>query len=451
MAPRFGTDGIRGIANDDLTPELVMALGRAAARVLGLEGCVVGRDTRRSGAMVVAALEAGLAAEGVLVHDVGVAPTPAIAHLSSELALAAFVISASHNPFPDNGIKVFAPGGVKLDPVAEGAIEAELEALSSHPGGAFGASGEGVGVVEPAAGLLVSYRDHIESVLDHRTLEGLSVVLDCANGAASGVAPEIFRRLGATVEVLSASPDGININAGCGSTYPAGVASAVVDLGADMGLAFDGDADRLVAVGHDGTVVDGDQLLALFAPDMRASGRLKGDKVAVTVMSNLGFHLSMADQGIGVVETPVGDRNVLEAIESAGLALGGEQSGHIIFRDLATTGDGILTGVLLADLVLRSGSSLGELALKSMVRLPQRLMNVKVPLPDRLAEAPGVWEEVERVRAHLGRTGRVLLRASGTEPLVRVMVEASTQAEADASATRLCDAVCAALDGAVIP
>lgn len=447
MSLKFGTDGVRGVANAELTPELTLALGRAAGRVLGPGPWMVGRDTRISGPLLHAALAAGLAAEGASVVDLGVAPTPAVAAACAERNLPGAVISASHNPFPDNGIKLFAPGGRKLPDD----VEEELEGAIAAGTGDRVATGSGVGTLHIDSSALGAYADHLVAALEGRRLDGMAVVLDCANGAASPIAGEVFRRVGATVTVLHAEPDGININAGCGSTYPAGLQQAVRDRpGTTLGLAFDGDADRVLAVDGDGELVDGDQILALAAIDLQQRGRLVADTVVVTVMSNLGFRLGMEAAGIHVVETRVGDRYVLEALAAGGYSLGGEQSGHVIFTDLATTGDGMLTGLLLGDLVCRQGQPLAELAAAAMTRLPQVLRNVPVGHPEALAGAADVWSEVQAVEEELAHHGRVLLRPSGTEPLVRVMVEAPSHEAAEAAADRIATAVAASL-GAVRP
>jgi phosphoglucosamine mutase len=433
---RFGTDGVRGVANAELSPELVLALGRTVARVLGGPRILIGRDTRRSGPLLCAALSAGILAEGVDVVDLGVVPTPAVAARSADQGLPAAVISASHNPFGDNGIKLFAAGGSKLEEDAEARIEALLHA--APPVAAGSPTGAAVGAQAVDAGIHAWYRDHLVSRLEGRRLDGLAVVVDCANGAASDVAPDVLDAAGARVlAVLAAEPDGTNINRSCGSTDPSLLADAVRECGADMGLAFDGDADRVIAVDGTGRLVDGDHLLALFALDLRRRHRLAGDTVVVTVMTNLGFHRAMAAEGVSVHTTDVGDRNVLVALEANGWSLGGEQSGHLVFTELATTGDGLLSGLLLADLVVRSGRPLGELAGGIMQSLPQVLRNVRAPDRSGLAAAPMVWAEVEAVEQELGADGRVLLRPSGTEPLVRIMVEAVTMDRAAAAADRL--------------
>ncbi|MHB8329410.1 MAG: phosphoglucosamine mutase [Acidimicrobiales bacterium] len=442
MGVRFGTDGIRGVANAGLGVELVLALGRAAARVLPAQSFVVGRDTRQSGPLLQAALSAGLASEGADVIDLGVLPTPGVAWVSADRSLPAAVVSASHNPFFDNGVKLFASGGQKLPDATEEAIEEELERiLVGADRGPRPPTGPGVGRLWSESDAADAYVEHLVAVLEGRDLQGVRVVVDCANGAASVVAPRVLRRLGADVHVIADAPEGTNINAGCGSTHPELAAAEVVGRRADVGIALDGDADRLVAVDAAGAVTTGDELLALFALDMAERGHLAGNTVVVTVMSNLGFRLSMADHGIAVRETPVGDRYVLEALDADGLALGGEQSGHIVFRQLATTGDGVLTGVLLLDLVRRAGRPLSELVAEAMQRLPQVLLNVDVPEPAAAVASEAVQYEVQAVEAELGAQGRVVLRASGTEPLARVMVEAPDEAVAQVAAERLRAAV----------
>ncbi|HVW31014.1 MAG TPA: phosphoglucosamine mutase [Acidimicrobiia bacterium] len=451
MSLRFGTDGVRGLANAALTPELALALGRAAARVLGAGApFVVARDTRRSGPMLEAAVAAGLASEGADVELAGVLPTPGAAHASHVRGCPAAVISASHNPFPDNGIKFFAAGGRKLGDAAEAGIEAELEGLLAEPAGAGPPGGrsrpEGgaVGVVRPAPAARDAYVEHLAGVLGDRRLDGLRIVVDCGHGAASPVAGDVFAAVGAKAEIRNAEPDGTNINAGCGSTHPDRLRAEVVDRGAAAGLAFDGDADRLVAVDERGGLVDGDHILAIAALDLQARGVLHHDTVVATVMANLAFHQAMAANGIRVEITPVGDRSVLEAMEAGGFVLGGEQSGHIIFGDLATTGDGLLSGLVLLDVLARSGRPLSELA--SVVRkLPQVLRNVRVADRAGLPGAARFWAEVTAVEAELGAGGRVLVRPSGTEPLVRIMVEAPTEDAALAHADRLATALLGAL------
>ena len=438
VTTRFGTDGIRGVANVELTPELVLALGQAIARTITAATFVVGRDTRRSGPMLKAALSAGLASEGADVVDAGVLPTPALAWLSATRDVPAVVISASHNPFADNGIKVFAAGGAKLSVEMEADIEDELERiLGRSVKGPRRLEGHGVGIVSTESGLGDPYVDHLCSLIEGRTLEGLRLVVDSANGAASALASRVYERLGADVVAIGCEPDGTNINDGCGSTATDTLSNAVVEHQADLGLALDGDADRMLAVDATGKVANGDELLALFALDLADRGQLAGNTVVVTVMTNLGFRLAMEERGIIVKETAVGDRYVLAALDKDGFALGGEQSGHIIFRRMATTGDGLLSGLVLADLVARTGTPLADLLAGLVRRVPQVLVNVPVPNTELLTDARAVWSAVAEEEARLGDAGRVLLRPSGTEPLVRVMVEASGEGVAEEIAQRL--------------
>jgi phosphoglucosamine mutase len=438
---RFGTDGIRGVAGVELTAALARSVGAAAARVLGGPRFLVGRDTRESGPWLQSAFADGVVAAGVDVVDLGVIPTPAVADLALEGGGPAAVISASHNPYTDNGIKLLSAGGRKLTDEQETAVES---LLASPPG-----SGR-TGSVTADSGALGRYVSLLTAPLEGRTLGGLPVVVDCANGSASVTAASVLEAAGvALLEVLAAEPDGRNINDHCGSTDPSRLSEVVRDRGAAVGLAFDGDADRVIAVDERGDVVDGDRLIALFAADLRARGLLAGGGVAVTVMTNLGFHRAMASLGVAVASTPVGDRFILEALSSRGWALGGEQSGHIIFRDLwpgmAPTGDGVLTGLVLLDLLVRAGRPLSELAGATMQRMPQVLRNVRVADHRALDGAAAVWDEVAAVEAELGSEGRVLLRPSGTEPLVRVMVEAPTEDVAERVVDRLSSAVVAAL------
>ncbi|MGH9179055.1 MAG: phosphoglucosamine mutase, partial [Acidimicrobiales bacterium] len=426
MPLEFGTDGVRGVANGELTPELVLALGRAAARVLG-GPFVIGRDTRRSGPLLQAAFSSGVASEGADVVDLGVLPTPGVAFASAGRDCPGAVVSASHNPFPDNGIKLFAPGGRKLTDQEEDTLEEELRRLAGGEGGGLRPTGADVGRLSTDAALVEDYAAHLVATLEGRTLDGLHVVVDCGHGAASAVAPGVVRSAGAKVEVIGAEPDGTNINAGGGSTDLGSLRRAVVDQGAAVGLAFDGDADRLLAVDERGGVVDGDHLIALCALDLRGRGALAGDTVVVTVMTNLGFRLAMEQAGVAVHETPVGDRHVLAALDANGWSLGGEQSGHLVFRRLATTGDGLLTGLQLLDLLARSGRPLSELAAAAMTPVPQVLRNVRVAARVDAAAAAAIAPSVAAEQARLGGTGRVLVRPSGTEPVVRVMVEAETE------------------------
>ncbi len=414
---RFGTDGVRGRANTDLTPEFALDLGRAAARVLDANLAVVGGDSRISTPMLEAALVAGLSSEGVEVHRLGVTPTPAVAFEAARLGAMGAVVSASHNPYHDNGIKLFAAGGTKLSDEVEARIEATLGSSTGPTGEPAAIHGRGSSSDE--------YVSHLLGVLDGRDLTGVGVVVDAANGAASHLVAEVFQRTGARTVVVNASPNGTNINAGCGATDPSGLQAVVTAERAHVGIALDGDADRLIAVDERGSVVDGDHIIAICAMDLRSRGLLLADTVVVTVMTNLGFRLAMEAAGIDVVETPVGDRYVLEALGRGGYSLGGEQSGHVIFTDHATTGDGLLTGLVLLDVVKRSGRPLSELAADAMTQLPQVLLNVTVG-DDRDAAAEILADDVANWQARLGHTGRILVRPSGTEPLVRIMVEAAT-------------------------
>ena len=440
MTLKFGTDGVRGHA-DELDDRFVFALGRAASEVLaGSTGhFVIGMDTRESGPRIERALRAGIEAQGTAAEVLGVVPTPAVACLAMAEDVPGAVISASHNPFGDNGIKFFAAGGLKLSDAVEEQLEAALDRMLADLGDD---PDLGAGHDEPDASRIERYETMVASSLGGRTLDGLRVVIDCANGASSHVAPDVLRRLGAEVVVLHAAPDGRNINLDCGSTHPASLQAAVVEHGAAIGLAFDGDADRVLAVDEAGALVDGDHMIALCAIDLRERGELVDDTVVVTVMTNLGFRLAMADRGIKVVETQVGDRYVLEALEAGGYVIGGEQSGHVIFRRLATTGDGLLTGVQLLDLLVRAGRPLSALAAESMTQLPQVLKNVRVAHRDPDI-ATHIAVEIAAVEAELGDHGRVLVRPSGTEPLVRVMIEAPDTAVAEAAADRLIAAVVA--------
>ncbi|WP_030016968.1 phosphoglucosamine mutase [Streptomyces monomycini] len=451
MGRLFGTDGVRGVANADLTAELALGLSVAAAHVLAEAGtfaghrpvAVVGRDPRASGEFLEAAVVAGLASAGVDVLRVGVLPTPAVAYLTGSLgADLGVMLSASHNPMPDNGIKFFARGGHKLADELEDRIERTYRSHSSgepwdRPTGA------GVGRVKDYDQGFDNYVAHLVGVLPNR-LDGLKVVIDGAHGAASRVSPEAFARAGAEVVTIGADPDGLNINDDCGSTHLSGLCAAVVEHGADLGVAHDGDADRCLAVDRDGNEIDGDQILAVLALGMREAGTLRKDTVVATVMSNLGFKLAMEREGLTFVQTAVGDRYVLEEMKAGGFALGGEQSGHVIALDHATTGDGTLTGLMLAARVAATGRPLSELA-GVMQRLPQVLVNVPDVDKSRVGTSPEVTSAVAEAERELGTTGRVLLRPSGTEPLVRVMVEAADIEQAGAVAGRLADVVKSAL------
>jgi phosphoglucosamine mutase len=437
----FGTDGARGLANGEITAELAVDLGAAAARVLvhhgGFTGkrpvAVVGRDTRISGQFLEHAVVAGLASAGVDVIRLRVLPTPGVAYLTDALgADVGVVISASHNPMPDNGIKFLARGGVKLDD----SLEREIEGLLGQPWDR--PIGGEVGRVTPYARSEEEYSDHLLRTVG-TSLSGLKVVVDCANGAAAVVGPHTLRSAGADTVAINDDPDGLNINDHCGSTHLEGLREAVLARGADVGFAWDGDADRCLAIDHVGSVVDGDQLLAILALELRDRGGLVDDTVVATVMSNLGFLKAMEGSGVHVHQTAVGDRYVLEAMRAGGFTLGGEQSGHIIMSDYATTGDGILTALHVLQRMAETRSSLRDLA-SVVTTLPQVLLNVPGVDKDR-TEDPELAAAVAVEQDKLGDTGRVLLRPSGTEPLVRVMVEASSAAEATAVAERLADVV----------
>ncbi|MBV9593340.1 MAG: phosphoglucosamine mutase [Actinobacteria bacterium] len=442
MARLFGTDGVRGLANAELSPELAVAVAGSAARVLiGHDPshrplAVVGRDPRASGEMLEAATVAGLAAAGADVLRVGVLPTPAIAQLTGAYgADLGIMLSASHNPMPDNGIKLFARGGHKLPDEIEDEIES-LVAAGPFPGRPTGA---GIGRVRDAEQPAEIYLAHLRRAVP-TDLSGVRVVVDCANGSASAVAPELYRRAGAEVTAIAAEPDGLNINDGVGSTHTEHVAERVRALGADLGIAHDGDADRCLAVDAQGNLIDGDQILAVCALALQAEGALVADTVVATVMSNLGFHQAMRAAGIEVLTTAVGDRYLLEALRDKGLSLAGEQSGHVVFTDAATTGDGLLTALRLMSCLAASGRSLAELA-AVVQRLPQVLVNVPVGDRDVVASSPLVRAAVADAEHELGDSGRILLRPSGTEQLVRVMVEALTEDEADRIARQVADVV----------
>ncbi|GHH78590.1 phosphoglucosamine mutase [Streptomyces sulfonofaciens] len=451
MGRLFGTDGVRGEANADLTAELALGLSVAAAHVLAEVGtfeghrpvAVVGRDPRASGEFLEAAVVAGLASAGVDVLRVGVLPTPAVAHLTGALgADLGVMLSASHNAMPDNGVKFFARGGHKLADELEDRIERVYE---EHRTGApwDRPTGAGVGRVRAYEEGFEEYVAHLLGVLPNR-LDGLKIVLDEAHGAAFAVSPAVFARAGAEVVTIGTDPNGLNINDGCGSTHLGLLKGAVVEHGADFGIAHDGDADRCLAVDHTGAEVDGDQILAVLALALRERGELRSDTVVATVMSNLGFKIAMEREGISLVQTAVGDRYVLEEMKEHGYALGGEQSGHVIILDHATTGDGTLTGLLLAARVAQTGRSLADLA-GVMERLPQVLVNVPDVDRSRVATSAELAAAVADAEQELGGTGRVLLRPSGTEPLVRVMVEAADSYQARSVAARLADAVKSAL------
>ncbi len=443
MGRLFGTDGVRGLANGELTLDLVVRLSQSAAVVLTkgrhaeelkAEGrrprAVVARDPRVSGEFLASAVSAGLASSGIDVFDAGVVPTPAAAFLVKEGGFDfGVMVSASHNPAPDNGIKFFSLGGTKLPDEVEDRIEA---AMSEPP---LAPTGDGVGRITRFADAEDRYVLHLLGTLD-RSLEGIHVVVDCAHGAASGISPRVFRDAGATVTVIGSEPDGLNINKGYGSTHLEPLQEAVISLGADFGIAHDGDADRTLAIDHHGRVIDGDHIMAILAVSMKEAGTLVGDTLVTTVMSNLGLRKAMEAHGIALKETAVGDRYVLEELAASGASLGGEQSGHIIMSKYSTTGDGILTGIQLAREVARTGKSLAELA-DVMDVFPQVLKNVSGVDRSRLSSDELVSAAVAAIEAELGDSGRVLLRPSGTEALIRVMVEAADEHTAHQMADRL--------------
>jgi phosphoglucosamine mutase len=437
MARLFGTDGVRGVANRDLTPDLALALGRAAGWVLAENGgdVIVGRDTRVSGPMLEGALIAGLCSSGAHVMAAGVIPSPAVAFLTvDEKAVAGAVISASHNPVPDNGIKFFSDEGLKISHE----YEQRIESLVEEPRGRL-PEGPKVGFVELLDSSHDRYVEHLVGSIP-QGLGGLSIVLDCAYGAAWEVAPRAFEEAGAKVIALHAEPDGSRINVDCGSTSLSKVARYVVEEGADLGLAFDGDADRVLGVDERGKVVDGDRIIGMAALRMKEAGELGNDTVITTVMANLGFRRALEERGIDVLTAPVGDKHVAEAMAEHGSMLGGEQSGHVIFARHATTGDGILTGLQVASILASSDSRLSELA-HFFEPFPQVLINVNVSDRRALESAAELWDEIRRAEQALGSDGRVLVRASGTESIVRVMVEAAGEGVARRTAEELAEAV----------
>lgn len=447
MGRLFGTDGVRGLANGELTADLVVRLCQSAALVLtkgrhaeerkaqGLRPkAVIARDPRLSGQFLSSAVSAGLAGSGIDVWDAGVIPTPAAAFLVQDGHFDfGVMVSASHNPAPDNGIKFFSYGGTKLPDEVEDRIEAAMDEPPLAP------TGDGVGRIVRFADAEDRYVMHLLSTLD-RDLTGLHVVIDCAHGAAAGISPRVFADAGATVTVIGNDPDGWNINHGYGSTHLEALQETVVSLGADLGIAHDGDADRALAVDHTGRIIDGDHIMAILALALKADGKLASDTLVTTVMSNLGLHKAMAEHGVTVRETAVGDRYVLEELAQSGASLGGEQSGHVIFTEHSTTGDGILTGLQLAREVVRTGKSLHELA-DVMDVYPQVLKNVSGVDRSRLADDEIVQAEIHRVTMELAESGRVLLRPSGTEALIRVMVEAADEETATTWANHLVDVV----------
>ncbi|UWG98035.1 phosphoglucosamine mutase [Dehalobacter sp. DCM] len=428
MARLFGTDGIRGKANSELTPELAFKLGKAGAYVLGKgkehAQIIIGKDTRISGSMLEAALAAGICAMGVDVIKTGVLPTPGIAYLTRTLqADAGVVISASHNPFEDNGIKFFAGSGYKLPDEMEDEIEAVLNRLDELES----PSGSRIGTIMDMDDASEKYEQFLINTAPS-SLEGLKIVLDCANGAAYKIGPRVLTDLGAEVIPIFNQPNGTNINVQCGSTHPEALAKAVVESGADIGLACDGDADRIIAVDEKGQIIDGDYIMVICASALKENGKLAQDSLVVTVMSNMGLHKACRQAGIHVLETTVGDRYVMEKLKESGAVLGGEQSGHIIFLEHNTTGDGLLSGLQLLDVLKAKQMPLSELAAQ-MRRFPQVLLNTRVDNKDKVMASGQLKEKISEVQQHLGEDGRILVRPSGTESLIRVMLEGPDQEE----------------------
>lgn len=445
MGRLFGTDGVRDIANAGLTPELAFVLGRAGASVLTAGArrprVVIGRDTRISGEMLEAAMVAGITSAGADVVLVGVVPTPGIAYLTRVLeADAGVVISASHNPVEYNGIKFFSKDGFKLPDEVEDEIEARMAGGFQGGDSLPRPQGGGVGRVYHDENAVQRYIDHLVGTVDEDLLAGFHVVLDCANGAASRVAPQVLARLGAKVSAVFACPDGTNINEDCGSTHPDALCRAVVEHGADFGLAYDGDADRVLAADRHGSLVDGDQIMTICGLDLLRRGRLPGKAIAATVYSNMGLMAAFEREGGSVVITKAGDRYVLQAMLEKGLALGGEQSGHIIFLEHNTTGDGILTGLQLLSTVIKSGQDLTDLAAQ-MERFPQVLVNVRVRSKEGLECNPRIQGEIRRAAEALGREGRLFVRPSGTEPVIRVLGEGRSEAKVRAVVQAVADAI----------
>lgn len=432
---RFGTDGVRGRAYDDLFPDDVIRLAQAAAEVLAPAGpVVIGRDTRNSSPDFAAAMAAGFSAVGVSTIDLGVAPTPAVAWAAERTRNPGAMVSASHNPWYDNGIKFFGPEGRKLDDEVQAALESTLADPYRQSVPTLGAPQR----TSDGSELLQEYQDAVARTAVFHGGQ-LSIVVDAAHGSATSALPDPLRAHGMAVTVINAEPDGRNINHRCGSTHPQAVANAVIGQGAELGLTFDGDADRVLAVDHTGELVDGDQIIAICAVDRHQRGQLPGDTVVVTVMTNLGFHRAMAQRDINVVTTPVGDRHVWSALQDGNWALGGEQSGHVIFPALASTGDGLITTLQLLEVVSRRGMTLRDLAAEAMTKMPQVLHNVAVG-PDSIDE-DRLSAAVTAAEQSLGESGRILVRPSGTEPVIRIMVEAETSEAADAAAANVAAAL----------
>ena len=452
----FGTDGVRGEFGKELTETYAANLAEVAAQILQCKKVVIGRDTRESGSALENAIAEALTRIGVEVQLMGVAPTPAIAFAAHKHGVVAIAITASHNLFQDNGIKIFAAGGLKLSDDQQASIEREMIARDTAVRDGVATNSQVVDEISSGGEKLVAkrlnlrpellqeYCDWIVDLVPRDAFKNMHVALDCANGAFSYVAPEVFSKLGATVTTVNATPDGRNINLQCGATHPTALVEVVKNVGANFGVAFDGDGDRLIAVDNKGQIVDGDHLLAISALNMKTQGTLRGNKVVVTVMTNIGFHEAMKRAGIEVLTTPVGDRSVLLALEENSLSLGGEQSGHIIYQDFATTGDGLLAAIKLATVVVESKKTLNEVAVNAMTSFPQVLINLRIA--KRVEGVDSIFgSEIEAAEKALGESGRVLVRASGTEPMVRVMVEAPQQEVAEQVAATLADAISARL------
>ncbi len=432
MTLSFGTDGVRGPAPEILNQRFVTCLATAASEILAADRWIIGRDTRESGPVLSDAIMSAIRRNGLTAVDTGVIPTPVVAYLSNIENSGGVVVSASHNPWTDNGVKIFAPGGRKLRDEEQAMIEKRLNELLADTSAITQQSVDPIQHADPTEAWINSIID----ALGNRTLEGAHLVVDCANGSASRIAEPLFRQLGARVHTINNEPDGRNINQGCGSTSPQMLAETVKSSGADLGLALDGDADRLIAVASDGSLIDGDRQLCLFAVDLDQRELLANRSVVITVMSNFGLRQAMQQADITTIEVPVGDRNILTRLDAGDAALGGEQSGHLIFRDHATTGDGLLSGALLTDLILRSGKDSAELANEAMHQVPQVLLNI--PVTSKSAEiTTQIQEEIELTEARLANTGRVLVRASGTEAVIRVMVEATEETQAQSEAQHL--------------
>lgn len=441
MTLSFGTDGVRGPAPEILNQRFVTCLATAASEILSADRWIIGRDTRESGPALSEAIMSAIRRNGSTAVDTGVIPTPVVAYLSNIENSGGVVVSASHNPWTDNGVKIFAPGGRKLRDEEQSMIEKRLNELLADTSAVTQQNVDPTQHPDPTDAWINSIID----ALGNRTLEGAHLVVDCANGSASRIAEPLFRQLGARIDTINNEPDGRNINQGCGSTSPQMLAEIVKSSGADLGLALDGDADRLIAVASNGALIDGDKQLCLFAIDLDQRELLANRSVVITVMSNFGLRQAMQQADITTIEVPVGDRNILTRLDAGDAALGGEQSGHLIFRDHATTGDGLLSGALLTDLILRSGKNSAELANEAMHQVPQVLLNI--PVASKSTEITAqIQEEIELTEARLANKGRVLVRASGTEAVIRVMVEATEETLAQSEAQHLAAIVQASID-----